>query len=525
MNKTNFKRFAFGGLFLTAIFGQMACTPTDLSKENMIPKPVSVLPDGGAFDLTDQTDIYIQGESAELKQIGQYLADKLNPSTGLGIEVKSSNAEPGSGNIYLALSGNDQELGDEGYQLKITGKLVSLIANKPAGLFHGIQTIRQLLPSQVEMSTKQKGPWKIATGTIRDYPSYSYRGSMLDVARHFFTVDEVKTLIDQLAFYKMNMLHLHLSDDQGWRIEIKSWPNLTAHGGKTEVGGGEGGYYTQEQYADIVKYAQERFITIIPEIDMPGHTNAALASYAELNENGKATELYTGIEVGFSTLATKKEITYKFIDDVIRELAALTPGEYLHIGGDESHATKIEDYIPFMNRVQEMVTAHGKKVLAWDEIALATVKPNTVVQYWAKAENAIKGVAQGAKVLMSPSKNAYLDMQYDSTSTYGLHWAAYIEVDKGYNWDPANLVPEIKKENIIGIEAPLWSETVSNLKEAEYLIFPRLLGYAEIGWTPTELRNWDNYKVRLANHGERLKAMNINFYPSKLVQWDAEDAK
>lgn len=525
MTQTRFKSFVFSALFVAALSCLISCKPTDLSKENMIPMPVSVVPDGGAFDLTDQTNIFVQGESPELKEIGQYLADKLNPSTGLGIEVKTTSEIPGSGNIYLSLAENDSELGDEGYQLKITSKLVSLTANKPAGLFHGIQTIRQILPPQVEMTSQQKGSWKLPTGTIRDYPSYGYRGSMLDVARHFFGVDEVKNFIEQMAYYKMNVLHLHLSDDQGWRIEIKSWPNLTAHGGKTEVGGGEGGYYTQEQYADLVKFAQARYITIIPEIDMPGHTNAALASYAELNENGKAPELYTGTEVGFSTLATKKEVTYKFIDDVIRELAALTPGEYLHIGGDESHATKIEDYIPFMNRVQDMVIAHGKKVLAWDEIALATLKPNTVVQYWAKAENAIKGVAQGAKVLMSPAQNAYLDMQYDSTSTYGLHWAAYIEVDKGYNWDPANLVPEIKKENIIGIEAPLWSETVGARQEAEYLIFPRLLGYAEIGWTPTNLRNWDNYKIRLANHGERMKAMNISFYPSKMVDWNMTEAK
>ena len=259
MTPTNFKRLAFGGLLLTVIFSQMACKPTDLSKENMIPKPVSVVPEGGVFDLTDQTDIYVLGESAEAKQIGQYLADKLNPSTGLGLEVKTTSEAPAPGNIFLTLSGNDSELGDEGYQLTITDKLVSLAANKPAGLFHGIQTIRQLFPSQIEMSSKQKGPWKIATGTIRDFPAYSYRGSMLDVARHFFGVDDVKNYIDQLAYYKMNVLHLHLSDDQGWRIEIKSWPNLTAHGGKTEVGGGEGGFYTQEQYSDIVKYAQDRF--------------------------------------------------------------------------------------------------------------------------------------------------------------------------------------------------------------------------------------------------------------------------
>lgn len=522
---TKSRKIAFGGLVLSLIFIQPGCKPTDLSKENLIPKPVSVVATGRSFDLTDQTDIYVQGESAELKQIGQFLADQLNTSTGLGLDVKSTADTPPPGNIFLALRQNDAELGNEGYELQITDKLVSVAANKPAGLFYGIQTIRQLLPARVELKTKQKGPWKIATGTIRDFPSYSYRGSMLDVARHFFGVDDVKNLIDQLAFYKMNALHLHLSDDQGWRIEIRSWPNLTAHGGKTEVGGGEGGFYTQEQYADIVKYASDRYITIIPEIDMPGHTNAALASVAMLNCNSKPTELYTGTEVGFSTLCTSKETTYKFIDDVIRELAALTPGEYLHIGGDESHATKLEDYIPFMNRVQDIVIAHGKKVFAWDEIALATLKPNTVVQYWAKAENAIKGVAQGAKVLMSPAKNAYLDMQYDSTSTYGLHWAGYIEVDKGYNWDPANLVPEIKKENIYGIEAPLWSETVSNRQEAEYLIFPRLLGYAEIGWTPVEMRNWDNYKVRLAQHEDRLKNLNITYFKSKLVPWENKDVK
>ena len=520
MKRINSQSRVWAFLALTTLFSQMACGPTNLSKENIIPKPVSVIPTGDSFGMTDQTNIYVQGGSAELMQVGQFFADKLNPSTGLGLKVKPTTEAPGPGNILLTLSENDSELGDEGYELTITHELIKLTANKPAGLFHGIQTIRQLLPPRVESASSEQGPWKIATGTIRDYPVYGYRGAMLDVARHFFEVDEVKNYIDQLAYYKMNVLHLHLADDQGWRIEIKSWPRLTEYGGKTEVGGGVGGFYTQAQYSDIVKYAQQRYVTIIPEIDMPGHTNAALASYPELNITGKSPELYTGVEVGFSTLATHKEVTYKFIDDVIRELAAITPGPYIHIGGDESHSTPIEDYIPFVNRVQDIVISHGKKVLGWDEIALTTLKPNTVVQYWAKAENAIKGVEQGAKVLMSPATKAYLDMQYDSTSIFGLHWAAYIEVDKAYNWDPATLVPEIKKENIIGIEAPLWSETVSKLEEAEYLIFPRLLGYAEIGWTPAPLRNWNEYKKRLASHGERMKVMNINFYPSKLVKWN-----
>jgi hexosaminidase len=342
---------------------------------------------------------------------------------------------------------------------------------------------------------------------------------MLDVARHFFSVDDVKRYIDLIACYKMNALHLHLSDDQGWRIEIKSWPDLAIKGGSSEVGGGAGGYYTQEQYADIVKYANDHYITIVPEIDMPGHTNAALSSYAELNCDGKATELYTGTKVGFSTLCTTKEITYKFISDVIRELAALTPGPYIHIGGDESHATKREDYIPFVNKVQEIVTANGKQVLGWDDISIATIKPNSVVQFWATGKNANAAVAQGAKIIMSPATRAYLDMQYDKTTKLGLHWAAYIEVDSAYTWDPATFIPGIKKENILGVEAALWTETISKMDEIEYMVFPRLPGLAEIGWTASPARNWNEYKTRLAEHGERFKAMGIDYYQSKLVPW------
>ncbi len=294
----------------------------DLSRESLIPRPVSITPAPGYFEITGNTNIYIQGSSKDLKQIGQYLSAKLIPSTGFKLEVRSAGKTPGHGNILLSLNASDPKLGEEGYILVIAPDLAKLSANSPAGLFRGVQTIRQLLPPAVELAAKQEGPWKIAAGTIIDYPEYSYRGAMLDVARHFFAVSDVKRFIDLLAAYKMNFLHLHLSDDQGWRIEIKSWPNLTGHGGSTQVGGGKGGYYTQVQYADIVKYAKERYITIVPEIDMPGHTNAALASYAELNCNGKATELYTGTEVGFSTLCTSNEITYKFIDDVVRELAA-----------------------------------------------------------------------------------------------------------------------------------------------------------------------------------------------------------
>jgi hexosaminidase len=506
---------------------QLSCTsktPSDLSLSGIIPKPVSVTATGEYFELRKGNNIYIRGESDELKKTGQYLADKLNQSTGFGIEVLTTGNTPPSGSILLTLTDSisASNSGEEGYQLSISKKQVLLSANKPVGLFRGIQTIRQLLPAKIEMSSVQAGPWQIATGTITDYPVYSYRGSMLDVSRHFFGVEDVKRVIDFLASYKMNMLHLHLSDDQGWRIEIKSWPELANHGGSTQVGGGKGGYYTQEQYSGIVQYANDRYITIVPEIDMPGHTNAALASYAELNCNGKATELYTGTEVGFSTLCTTKDLTYKFIDDVVSELAALTPGPYIHIGGDESHSTKREDYIPFINKVQDIVLAHGKQVLGWDDVAIASLKPNVVAQHWANVKNANMAVGQGAKILMSPAIKAYLDMQYDSTTKLGLHWAAYIEVDSAYIWDPATLIPGVGKENVLGIEAALWTETITNMDEMEYMIFPRLPGYAEIGWTPSSARSWDEYKVRLGKQEDRFKAIGINFYRSGVVPWAGE---
>ncbi len=484
---------------------------SDLTKANLIPKPVLIESAGGFFTLTEHTNIYIQDENQELIRIGQYLSDKLSPATGFKTKVLSSGKKPKSDYIFLSLN-NDTKLGNEAYELYITKKGVVLEANKPAGLFRGVQTIRQLLPEKVEMKTLQPGPWEIATGKITDYPTYGYRSAMLDVVRHFFDVDDVKYYIDLLATYKINTLHLHLSDDQGWRIEIKSWPELTKIGGSTEVGGGEGGFFTQEQYKEIVHYADERYITIIPEIDMPGHTNAALASYAELNCDGKKKELYTGTDVGFSTLCTKKEITYQFIDDVIRELSAMTTGDYIHIGGDESHSTPIEDYIPFILKVQDIVESHGKKVMGWDEIAHTQLKPNTIVEYWAIKENALKAIEQDAKIIMAPGHKMYLDMQYDSTTPLGLHWAGYVSVKDAYNWDTDTLVPGITKKDIIGLESPLWTETITNLDELEYMVFPRIIGHAEIGWTPANQRNWDEYEERLRKHTKRLEAMGINYY-------------
>ena len=514
----------FSGLFavLIIVLTISYCTretTTPMNEKSLIPLPVNINPADGSFRLKKRSVIYVSNGSDKAFEVGDYLSGILHPATGFKLPVKATNKLSAKGDILLLLTHRSLNLGDEGYELKVTKRMITITANEPAGLFHGVQTLRQLFPDAIEKTTKQPGPWLVPAGTIQDQPAYSYRGAMLDVARHFFTPADVKAFIDMLAFFKLNVLHLHLSDDQGWRIEIKSWPNLTAHGGSTEVGGGKGGYYTQEEYKDLVKYAQERFITIVPEIDMPGHTNAALASYGILNCNGKARKLYTGTDVGFSTLCTSKDTVYKFIDDVVHEIAAMSPGPWFHIGGDESHATPMEDYIPFVNRVQDIIRWNGKKVIGWDEIANAELQPNTTIQFWANAENTQKGVKQGAKVIMSPANKVYLDMKYDSTTTLGLHWAGYVEVDSAYIWDPATLVPGVSKANILGIESPLWTETITNMKDLEYMVFPRLAGHAEIGWTPVSERKWDDYKVRLGNFAGRFEAMGINFYRSPTVPW------
>jgi hexosaminidase len=353
---------------------------------------------------------------------------------------------------------------------------------------------------------------------IRDIPRFAWRGAMLDVARHFFGVEDVKRYIDLISRYKINRLHLHLSDDQGWRIEIKSWPRLTEVGGSTQVGGGGGGFYTQEQYREIVEYARSRYITIVPEIDTPGHTNAALASYAELNESEEAPALYEETQVGFSTLWINSESTYKFLDDVIRELAALTPTPYIHIGGDEARSTPGEDYKKFIKRVQEIVVSHGKTVVGWGEIGEAELLPGTIAQQWVGAgyQNA---VSQGARIILSPANKTYLDMKYDDSSPLGLDWAGLISVRNAFEWEPGSYMEGLQEQDILGIEAPLWTETILTMKDIEYMTFPRLIGIAELAWSPNG-QSWEDYRRRLAAHGGRMEALGINFYRSPDIDWE-----
>ena len=513
--------------------------PAPLSEAGLIPLPQEVIDGSGTFEVTAETGIQLVGTSEKLNFIGEILANSLRPATGFALPISKD-----SGQITLELTGSGPS---EAYELEISDSGVRITASGEAGLFYGVQTLIQLFPADIAQTTVQSRDWILPQGKVTDAPDFAYRGSMLDVARHFISKEDVKFYIDQMASMKLNYLHLHLTDDQGWRIEIKSWPKLTEIGGATEVGGGKGGFYTQEEYKELVAYAAERYITIVPEIDMPGHTNSALASYAELNPGvnlpvgqgldslnktpldyqlpltaPQASQMYTGIEVGWSTFAPQLEVTYAFVDSVVREISELSPGPYFHIGGDESHVTEKDDYVYFVERVQDIVSKYNKTSMGWDEVATAKLLPGNIAQFWAKEENAILAKNQGNKVLLSPAKKTYLDMQYDSLSRIGLHWAAYIELDSAYLWDPATYVKGLAKEDILGVEAPLWSETVTNREDINYLAFPRLAALAEVAWTTKEKRSWEGFASRIPIQGDRWTIQGIDFYKSPKVTWETK---
>lgn len=492
---------------------------TDLAEAPLIPKPLKVVPTHSAFGLDAKTAIYTTQTDPAFEKVGVFLAQTIKDHLNLDLYVNGGTDETVERIIFINQTDTLGSDNPEAYQLYIKNDSVLLNAKTAEGAFRGIQTLRQLIPETSNDTLAERPMWLIPSGKIIDEPVFEYRGAMLDVARHFFTVDEVKKFIDLLAYYKYNAFHMHLSDDQGWRIEIKSWPKLTQVGGQTEVGGGPGGFYTQEEFKELVDYAAERYIQIIPEIDMPGHTNAASFSYPILDGTGKKLRAYTGTHVGFSTFDARKDTVYAFVDDVVREIAAISPSPFFHIGGDESHATKKNDYIHFVEKVEKIVQKHGKRMVGWNEIAQAKIDPSTVVHLWNEPHHAVKAAQNGSKIILSPAKRAYLDMQYDSLSKHGLHWAAFIPVDSAYVWDPATYVEGLPRESILGFEAPLWSETISNSAELEYLAFPRAIGYAELAWTPAEQRDWESYRKRLAEQTPYLDRMNVNYYPSKLIDW------
>ena len=475
---------------------------------DVIPIPNKVMKASGFFELNKKTSLVFD---SSLKSSADFFKQYL--ARGLGYEISGKSKK---NSIVFSL--DTAMVGIESYRITIDKESLLIESPNDIGAFYAVQTLRQLLPPSFENETYEKDKVRLDLLIIEDSPRYEYRGFMLDVVRHFFNVDEVKHVIDLISAYKINKLHLHLTDDQGWRIEIKSWPNLTEFGSKSSVNNEKGGFYTQEEYLEIQAYALKKHITVIPEIDMPGHINAALASYPELNCDNKAREPYSGIKVGFSTLCIKKDTIYKFVDDVIRELSSMTSGNYIHIGGDESRETDEDDYINFINKTREIVKSYDKEPIGWDEIVDADIESNAIVQFWGKVKNVKLASQKGAKIIMSPSDKIYLDIKYNDSTKLGLTWAGLNDVKDAYSWKPDSLIEGVDGENILGVEAPLWTETIVTRNDLEYMVFPRLIGVAEIAWSKEENRNWEGYKERLTKHTMRLDNLNINYYKSEYLE-------
>lgn len=520
----SFMKLLLAVLMSAVVLSSMAaCDRSEVEPVQMhlIPQPSNLNWTGGQTLFEEGVVLKIESVTQKGKTIGAHLQDYFTTYyPHIPIHWIQSKTDDHKANFRFILDENlrDGRLGNEGYLLRIDADGVVLKSGTENGLFLGMQTLKQLMPRLG--SSNLVLPWCEA----EDIPEYAHRGAMVDVARHFFEINDLKALVDVMALYKFNVLHLHLSDDQGWRLEIKSWPKLTELGSITEVGGTPGGFYSQEEFIDLVEYAQDRFIEIIPEFDMPGHTNAVLSSYSELNCDGKIRSPYTGIDVGFSSLCTDKLVTYQFVDDVVREVSELIPGAYLHMGGDESDATPHDGFIYFVDSVAQIVRSHGKQMIGWNEVANAHLDSSSVVQFWNNSEKAaseaIHAVEQGCQLIMSPADRIYLDMKYDSTTALGLNWAGYSSVQHAYEWEPTEYLPGVGKVHILGVESPVWTETLTNTEELYTMMFPRLLGVAELGWTPRPLRNWVDYRRRLAYHGLRMQDLGVNFYKSPEIDWE-----
>ena len=528
---------------------------------SVIPQPVSLVQGQGSFTLPSLVNIIVP-KNDEVKKTAAYLLQKLKTAAN-DVKVKEGTITlPKS--ILFSLS-SDPSIPDEGYRLKVTAAGITLTASKPAGIFYGMQTLIQLFNKQIESPEKQKpvSEWTIPVVTIEDHPRFGWRGLMLDVSRHFFTVAQVKDYIDQMVKYKFNILHLHLTDDQGWRIQIKSLPKLTEIGAwrvdKTGTFGEfsaplaseprtNGGFYTHEDIKEIVQYASERFVNILPEIDIPGHSLAAIASYPELSctpgtysvNSGEQFMMWPGGGQHFygildNTLCPANEKVYEFIDKVFTEVAQLFPFGYIHMGGDETarnfweksesikalmqrenlkNLDEVQSY--FVKRVEKIINSKGKKMIGWDEILEGGLAPNAAVMSWRGIKGGIEAAKQGHEVVMSPTDFAYLDyMQGDRVIEPPVY--ATLRLKKAYQFEP---VPEgVNAALIKGGQANLWTEQVYNMRHAQYMTWPRGFAIAEAVWSPKEKRNpiaigWDDFVTRVESHLERLDVAEVKYAPS-----------
>jgi hexosaminidase len=485
----------------------------------VIPRPVLLERTGEEpFVLTAAT-ILVVDSAPELVAVGVLAADLLGRLSGRPVEVRYT--EGGAPSVVRLTVTDDLPAGDEAYRVVVTPQRVDLSARTPAGLVRAVVTLRQVI------SDIGEGTLTVPALRVEDHPRYAWRGLSIDVARHFFTVSDLKSVIGLLAHYKLNVLHLHLTDDQGWRVHLPSRPLLTRVSAGTSVGGGPGGFYSPAQLAEIIDHAAARGVRVIPEIDVPGHVNAATHAYGELTPSGEPTDEYTGIEVGFSRLHDDLPATREFLKDVFTDLAAMTPGEYVHIGGDEVLTMDHDEYARLVGFVSSVVRDAGKKVVGWQEIASTPLEPGTVVQYWdinADPAPFVAAAQAGAQVLMSPASKAYLDMKYDAGTALGLEWAGHVELRDSYDWEPSSLIPGVPAESVVGVEAAVFTETLTDLSELTSMLLPRLAAVAEVAWTAPEDRDFDDFAARVAQHGAFWDRVGFSWYASPQVTWPAAPA-
>jgi len=520
----------------------------------IVPQPNSIKQLGGTFTLTTQSVITFN--QPEAQSSAQMLANYLRPATGFPFPIKQGN----KGTIALHLI-KKPELGKEGYILQSTRQGIIIAAQTPAGLFYGGQTLRQLLPNEIFSSKKIIKKWSVPCVKIEDIPRFKWRGFMLDSARYFFKVDDVKNLLDKMAMHKLNVFHWHLTDDQGWRIEIKKYPNLTkigawrkaspvygGHGNRKLDGKRHGGFYTQKQIRDIVAYAKARHITIVPEIDMPGHMSAAIASYPEFG-NKDIPKYNPKVEVRWgvkSYLLAPTEETFTFIENILNEVCELFPSPYIHIGGDEARKTQwnqskqakevlkreglknmhqLQSY--FIRRVEKMLAKHNRRLIGWDEIRDGGLSPNATVMSWRGTKGGIASAKEGHDVIMAPSGFTYLNFYQNPRNKElkkGVWFEAhgrFLPIQMVYSFNPLlpNTLTPDEQKHILGVQGNLWTEYVKTWDKAEYFIYPRISAIAEIAWTNPENKDIDHFMKRVEIMRKRYKILGLNGFSDPLPEW------
>ena len=524
-------------LVLTFCTGMIACSGGKAVKGDygVVPLPQEVtLTNGNPFVLSPSTKIFYPEGNDKMKKNAEFLASYIKEITGY--ELATATGQPGKG-ISLVIDQSIQN--PEGYQLTVSDNGIRIAGSTDAGVFYGIQTLRKSIPA-----TAQGMNVELPAATINDYPRFAYRGMMLDVSRHFFPVDSVKTYLDILALHNQNTFHWHLSDDQGWRIEIKKYPELTQIGSKrketvighnsgTYDGKEYGGFYTQDQIRDVIDYAAERHITIIPEIDMPGHQLAALATYPELGCTGGPYDVWGQWGVADDVICAGNEKSMQFLEDVLSEVIDLFPSEYIHVGGDEAgksawkkcpkcqalmkekgmkNVDELQSYM--IHRAEEFLNSKDRKLIGWDEILEGGLAPEATVMSWRGEDGGIKSARMGHDVVMTPGNYMYLDFYQADPKTQPYAIGGYTPIKKVYSYDPvpADSLTAEECRHILGVQANTWTEYIQTPEHLEYMMFPRALAVAEIGWTPQELRTWEDFKPRMNNHISKLHRMGINAF-------------